>query len=134
MGEFDEAEKYFAREVTSRDRAIFEGGITLGAIYHQVSGFPMPRSLEEIRNLEELIEKTFINQPYIENLKITIHAREPDSKNPYNYEELSGKNFSIFVISTYKNVRVHFKMDLIKELNYPLMRIVKIEERPILKS
>lgn len=124
----DKASKYFDSAVTERDRAIFEGGITLGAIYHQISGFPLPKNSEGIKKLEKLIEDSFKNQPFIESININIKAAEHDQSNPYSYDELSGRNLSINLVSKYKNVKVHFKMDHLKELNYPLMRIIKIEE------
>jgi len=124
----DKASKYFATNVTPRDRAIFEGGITLGAIYHQVSGFPIPKSPEDVKNLENNIENSFKTQPFIEKISITINKSDTDKNDQYSYGELSGRNFTIDLVSKFNNVRVHFKMDIIDELNYPLMRIIKIED------
>ncbi|MEM3588173.1 MAG: dihydroneopterin aldolase family protein, partial [Candidatus Jordarchaeaceae archaeon] len=55
--EFEErAKRYFGKEVTDRDRAIFEGGITLGAIYHQFVGTPISRDAAVVSALEKAIE------------------------------------------------------------------------------
>ena len=124
----DRAGKYFAKNVTPRDRAIFEGGITLGAIYHQISGFPIPKNSEDVKNLEKFIANSFETQPYIEKININIIKGDTDKNDPYDYGELSGRNFSIDLVSKFNMVRVHFKMDIIDEIDYPLMRIIKIED------
>ena len=124
----DKASKYFAKNVTDRDRAIFEGGITLGAIYHQVSGFPLPKNNNELKMLEKLIENSFKTQPFIERINIGIKIADHDKTNPYDYDELGRRNLTINLVSKYGNVRVEFKLDFVEELNYPLMRIIKIEE------
>ena len=124
----DKAAKYFVRNVTARDRAIFEGGITLGAIYHQVSGFPLPKDTEELKMLERLIEKSFKNQPFIESINVGVKTADHEQTNPYDYDEIGKHNLTIDLVSKYGNVRVEFKLDFVEELNYPLMRIIKIEE------
>ncbi len=128
LGNDDKASKYFATNVTSRDRAIFEGGITLGAIYHQISGFPIPKNAEDVKNIEKFITRSFETQPYIDKVTINIKVRDTDKNNPYEYDELSGRNFTIDLVSKFDNVKVFFKMDYIEELNYPLMRIIKIDD------
>jgi len=128
--EFEErAKRYFGKEVTDRDRAIFEGGITLGAIYHQFVGTPISRDAAVVSALEKAIEKTMSLQPYIERLEVKIDTskmRQPS--HPYDYGEVGGRNLSVKLVSKYGKVRVYMKMFFVAELNYPLMFIEKIEE------
>ncbi|MEM3563429.1 MAG: dihydroneopterin aldolase family protein [Candidatus Jordarchaeaceae archaeon] len=128
--EFEErAKRYFGKEVTDRDRAIFEGGITLGAIYHQFVGTPISRDAAVVSALEKAIEKTMSLQPYIERLEVKIDKskmRQPS--HPYDYDEVGGRNLSVKLVSKYGKARVYMKMFFVPELDYPLMFIEKIEE------
>ncbi len=121
------ARKYFGSEVTARDRAIFEGAITLGAIFHQFTGLPLKKSL--IPLVQELIEKTMSVQPFIQKITVKINEKEVrDHDHSYDYSVLSGDLLELEVISQYENARVHFGMKYVKELDFPLMFIKKIEK------
>ena len=125
-----EVRRFFWKGVSDRDRAIFEGAITLGAIYHQFAGTPIVNREAVLTALENAIESTMSCQPYIEKVEIKIDRRKVESgTHPYDYGELSGKNTDIKVISRYGNTRVHFGIRFLPELNFPLAYIEKIEER-----
>ncbi|MCX8191821.1 MAG: dihydroneopterin aldolase family protein, partial [Nitrososphaerales archaeon] len=47
--------KYFDQSLTDRERAIFEGGIALGALYHQFIGIPICRDRKVVSMLERAI-------------------------------------------------------------------------------
>ena len=51
----DVNEKYFSN-ITSRERAIFEGGISMGALFHQFVGTPVNIKTKE--GLERTIEES----------------------------------------------------------------------------
>ena len=121
------AKGYFGKEVTERDRAIFEGAITLGAIFHQFNGIPITKSL--IPLVEETIEKTMAVQPFIKKIDVKIDEKIlRNHEHPYDYSALSGEMFELDVISQYNNFRVHFGMKYVEALNFPLMFIKKIEK------
>ena len=121
------ARKYFGSEVTARDRAIFEGAITLGAIFHQFTGLPVTKSL--IPLVQDFIEKTMSVQPFIQKVTVKINDKEVrDHDHSYDYSVLSGDLLELEVIAQYETARVHFGMKYVKELNYPLMFIKKIEK------
>lgn len=121
------ARKYFGTEVTTRDRAVFEGAITLGAIFHQFIGLPLKKSL--IPLIEETIEKTMSVQPFIQKIKVKINEdKVRDYEHTYDYSALSGDLLELEVISQYENTRVHLGMKYVEELDYPLMYIKKIEK------
>lgn len=124
-----EVRRLFWKGVSDRDRAIFEGAITLGAIYHQFSGTPIVKREGVLTALEKAIESTMSCQPYIEKVEIKIDRMKAKSgAHPYDYGELSGKNTKIKVISRYGNTRAYFGIRFLPRLNFPLAYIEKIEE------
>ena len=48
-------EEYYFRNLSNRERAIFEGGISMGALYHQFVGTPV--NIESCSSLEKAIEE-----------------------------------------------------------------------------
>jgi len=115
----DPAHKYFAANVTDRERAIFEGAITLGALYHQFVG----AAIHDPGALERAMEQAAIAQPFIEQAKVRIKYPKSKRKNPYIYPELSGEMLSVNLVSKYGKAIVRVEMRYVKELNYPLMVI-----------
>ena len=53
----DVDEKYFSN-ITSRERAIFEGAISMGALFHQFVGTPVNKSSK--KSLETIIFMTLL--------------------------------------------------------------------------
>jgi hypothetical protein len=115
----DPARKYFNSNVTDRERAIFEGAITLGALYHQFVG----AAIHDAKALERAMEQAALAQPFIERAKVRIKHPESRRKNPYIYPELSGEMLSVNLVARYDKAIVRVEMRYIKELNYPLMII-----------
>jgi hypothetical protein len=115
----DPARKYFDSNVTDRERAIFEGAITLGALYHQFIG----AAIHDAKALERAMEQAAIAQPFIEkaNVKITFPRRK--RKHPYVYPELSSEMLKIDLVAKYGKTRVRACLRYIRELDYPLMFI-----------
>ncbi len=124
MGDKDVTRGFFGREVSERDRAIFEAGIKLGAIYHQFVGVPV--SKEIIPLIERAIEKAVSCQPYVKSVEVKIKEGIGDV-NVYGYSEVSGRNLSVRLVVEYGAVKVTARLDYIPELNYPLMFIEKVE-------
>jgi hypothetical protein len=123
------AKRYFGKDVTDRDRAIFEGAITLGATYHQFVGTPISRDTKVVSALEKAIERAMSLQPYIEKVEIKIDSGKiKEGSHPYDYSEVGGRNLSVKLISKYGKIRVYMRMSFVSELDFPLMFIEKIEE------
>lgn len=119
----DPARKYFDRSVTDRERAIFEGAITLGALYHQFVG----AAIHDAKALERAMEQAALAQPFIERAKVRIKFSKGKRKHPYIYPELTGKILSISLVARYGKARVRVGMRHIPELDYPLMFIFEVE-------
>lgn len=117
----DPARKYFAPNVTDRERAIFEGAITLGALYHQFVG----AAIHEVRALERAMEQAALAQPFIERARVRIKCPKGGRRHPYIYPELSGEMLTITLDARYGKVRARVGMRYVKELDYPLMFIIR---------
>ncbi len=112
-------------EITSRDRALFEAGIKLGALYHQFMG--MPVSIETVDRLESAIEKSVSLQPWVDLVKVRIDREKlRANENQFKYCELSGEMLDVEVVVTYDHVEVHARIRYDEEMRYPLMRIEKV--------
>lgn len=108
---------------TDRERAIFEAGIKLGALYHQWVGTPI--SQESAASVESAIEKAVILQPFVEEITVRLD-RSIMKKNVFGYSELSGLMFSVEIVT-----RVGFsycRATLHPENGYPLMKIAECHE------
>ena len=122
---------YFSPELTKRERACFETGIKLGALYHILSGIPISSDNKIITSIEKGIESAISCQPYVKSVKINLNREQiiGDKSTPFNYDEISGKIISAEVIIDYQSTQVTAKINWIDDLQYPLMYIEKIKEK-----
>jgi hypothetical protein len=118
-------EKYF-KNISKRERAIFEGAITMGALFHQFIGTPV--SIKSVDSLERSIEDAMTLQPCINNVEIKIN-REILEKihNEYDYISLTGEMLDVKVVSYYSDKMAVIRLKFISELNYPLMYVEHID-------
>jgi hypothetical protein len=121
----DPARKYFSSNVTDRERAIFEGAITLGALYHQFIG----AAIHDAKALERAMEQAAIAQPFIEKAEVRIKCSKRKRKHPYIYPELSSEMLKIDLVAKYGKTRVRACLRYIRELDYPLMFIAGSAKR-----
>lgn len=123
------ANRYFAKDVTDRERAIFEGAIALSAVYHQFVGTPISKDEKVFRALEEAISRSIGLQPYKESVEVKINTNRIKSqkKHAFDYETLKGEHLDVRVTSRYRTARAILRMRYIPELRYMLMYVEKIE-------
>ena len=89
----DVNKKYFSN-INSRERAIFEGGITMGALFHQFVGIPLNK--ESVPSIEKSIKESFELQPAIEEVDAKIDLKRLDSAlSDFDYTSLSGDMLNI---------------------------------------
>jgi len=117
-------EKYF-KNVSDRERAIFEGAITMGALFHQFVGTPV--NLESAPNLEKSIKIAMELQPCIDEVDIKIN-RKMLEESKSDYVSLSGEMMNIKVISKYNGKKAILMMEYIEEIKYPLMYVKEADE------
>lgn len=120
----DVDKKYFGN-ISQRERAIFEGAITMGALFHQFVGTPV--SLESADTLEKSIKKAMELQPCIETVEVKINKEMLEEvKNEYDYISLTGEMLDVKVLSHYDDKNAVIRLKFIEELNYPLMYVEEI--------
>jgi len=118
-------EKYF-KNITNRERVIFEGAITMGALFHQFVGTPV--SLETVESLENAIEAAMTVQPCIVSVDVKINREILEEiSNEFDYISLTGEMLDVKVVSDYSDKRAVIRLKYISELNYPLMYIEKVD-------
>jgi len=106
--------------IPDQDRAIFEAGIKLGALYHQWVGTPISR--KSAASVESAIEQAVILQPWVEEITVRLD-RNLMTENRFGYSELSGLMFDVEIVT-----RVGFtycRARLAPKDSYPLMQIVE---------
>ncbi len=115
-------------KMTDRDNALFEAGIKLGALYHQFTGSPV--NLNTASSLEQAIQESISVQPYVEEISVKIDRNMLESKlnNEFGYSELQGPMLKVKITVRYGSSKIKVGMEYDSELNYPLMKILKIEE------
>ncbi|ABO35728.1 Protein of unknown function DUF372 [Methanococcus maripaludis C5] len=112
-------ESYF-KNLSDRERAVFEGGISLGALFHQFVGTPVGEKTKT--SLEIAMAESLKNQPFIEDVSVSIVGEIEDGK----YVSLTGEMLDVSLIVKTKENRAVLRLKYIKELDYPLMYVEKI--------
>ncbi len=112
---------YF-RNLSDKERAVFEGGITLGALFHQFVGTPV--SLKNKNVLERSIEESMKNQPCVKDIYVKIIG---DLKKD-EYVALNGNMLNVKLVIKVNSTVAILKLNYIEELNYPLMYVESIFE------
>jgi len=108
---------------TDRERAAFEAGIKLGALYHQWVGSPVSPATAGF--LELAIERSVALQPAVESVKVRLD-RGLMSPNSFGYSELAGLMFDVEVTTRVGKVRCRAGLSRTDE--YPLMSLVSCDE------
>lgn len=122
----DVDKKYFSN-ITSRERAIFEGAISMGALFHQFVGTPINKTTK--KSLETSMEESLKLQPAIEDVKVDIQFDKlEESMTEFEYTSLTGDMLDVKIFTKVDNVRAIIRIEFIEELNYPLMYVEDIIE------
>jgi Uncharacterized protein conserved in archaea len=122
----DMEDKYF-KNISSRERALFEGAITMGALFHQFIGTPV--NSESAETLEKSIKEAMELQPCIEKVEVKIDRKIlEEAKSEFNYVSLNGDMLDVQVISKYDDKKAVLRMEYIEDLKYPLMYVEDIDE------
>lgn len=120
-----DVDKSYFNNISPRERAIFEGAITMGALFHQFDGTPV--SLNTVESLENAIKGAMELQPCIKEVKVKINRQIlSDIENEFQYVSLSGDMLDVKVISEYEDQQVIIRLKFIEELHYPLMYVEKV--------
>jgi hypothetical protein len=126
----DQAKKFFDKSVSDRERAIFEGGIALGAIYHQFTGVPISKDPKIVEALEKAIKLTMELQPFREQIEVKVEKEQiKGSRNrPYDYDVLRDATLKLRVTVKYGKAKAVVAAKYVPELDYNLMFIERVLE------
>ncbi len=124
----DNGKVYFSSNISLRERACFEIGIKLGALYHILCGIPISSNTKIVDSIENGIEAAISCQPYVKSVKIHIDREKikGDKSTEFEYDEITGKVINATVVLEYKSVEITAKVEWVEDLSYPLMFIEKI--------
>jgi hypothetical protein len=122
-----DGEKKYFKNISQRERAIFEGAITMGALFHQFDGTPVNQKTAE--SLEKAISEAMELQPGIDKVEVNINRQILDNiENKYQYLSLTGNMLDIRIFSSYEGQKAIIRMEYIEELDYPLMYVEKVDK------
>ena len=93
-----DVDKEFFSNITSRERAIFEGAITMGALFHQFVGTPISR--DTVESLEKAMEESLELQPAIEKVEAKINRQKLEEvMTGFDYTCVNGDMLDIKIYS-----------------------------------
>lgn len=122
-----DVDKEYFSNITTRERAIFEGAISMGALFHQFVGTPVNKDTKE--GLEKSMEDSLRLQPAIEDIDVKIRFDKlEESMTEFDYTSLNGDMLDVKIYTKVDNVKATIRIEFIKELNYPLMYVEDITE------
>jgi hypothetical protein len=128
----NEKEKaYFPSDLSDGERASFEIGIKLGALYHILSGMPISSNSSVIDSIEKGIEASISCQPYVKSVKVNINREQiqGDKSSEFEYDEITGKHIQAKIVLEFKSVEIIAKIEWVEKLKYPLMFIEKMSKK-----
>lgn len=103
------------------ERAAFEAGIKIGALYHQWVGTPV--SPETAPVVERAIESAVALQPHVTGVRVRLDRDRMDL-NRFGYSEVAGRMFDVEITTRVGERACRASLSL--EEGYPLMRIEHI--------
>jgi hypothetical protein len=122
-----DVDKEYFSNITTRERAIFEGAISMGALFHQFVGTPVNKNTKN--GLETSMEESLKLQPAIEDVDVTIRFDKLEqSMTEFEYTSLTGDMLDVKIYTKVENVKATIRIEFIEELNYPLMYVEDITE------
>ena len=122
----DVDKKYFSN-ITTRERAIFEGAISMGALFHQFVGTPVNEATKE--SLEKAMEESLNLQPAIEKVEVKIRFDKlSEAMTEFDYTSLTGDMLDVKIHTKVEDVVAIIRIEFIEELNYPLMYVEDIKD------
>ena len=122
-----DVDKEYFSNITTRERAIFEGAISMGALFHQFVGTPVNKNTKE--SLEKSMEESLKLQPAIEDVEVEIRFDKlEESMTEFDYTSLNGDMLDVKIYTLVENVKAIIRIEFIEELNYPLMYVEDIIE------
>ena len=114
-------EDYF-KNLTSRERAIFEGGIGMGALFHQFVGTPV--NVDTIPSLEKAITESILLQPALIDVEVKIDKNlVVKNSGVMGYTSLTGDMLQVKLTTKIDEKIITTCISYDEDLQYPIMYI-----------
>ncbi|MFX1419072.1 MAG: dihydroneopterin aldolase family protein [Promethearchaeota archaeon] len=122
---------FFSSDLSERERACFETGIKLGALYHILSGIPIRKDEKIIESIERGVESAISCQPYVKSVKISLDRDKisGEKESEFDYDEITGKIIQAEINIEYESILIVAKVKWVEALDFPLMFIEKIHQK-----
>lgn len=114
-------DKYF-KNLTDRERAIFEGGISMGSLFHQFVGTPV--NPDSCKSLEKAIEESILLQPAVIDVIVNLDKdliKQACLSN--SYTSLQGEMLNVEITTKINEKIITTCISYVEDLDYPLMYI-----------
>jgi hypothetical protein len=112
---------YF-KNLTDRERAIFEGGISMGALFHQFVGTPV--NINTVESLEKAIEESILLQPAIVDVDVKLDKKLVEKNSGVmGYTSLEGKMLSVKLTTKINDKCIVTCISYDENLDYPIMYV-----------
>ena len=99
-----DVDKEYFSNITTRERAIFEGAISMGALFHQFVGTPVNKDTK--KSLETSMEESLKLQPAIEDVEVEIRFDKlEESMTEFDYTSLTGDMLDVKIHTKVENVK-----------------------------
>ena len=122
-----DVDKEYFSNITTPERAIFEGAISMGALFHQFVGTPVNKDSKG--SLEKAMEESLNLQPAIEKVEVKIRFDKlEESMTEFDYTSLTGDMLDVKIHTKVDKVTAIIRIEFIEELNYPLMYVEDIKD------
>ena len=114
-------DKYF-KNLTDREHAIFEGAVSMGALYHQFVGTPV--SIESSQSLKDAIAESIMLQPAVVDVKVDFDMDlMKKAIGDMQYTSLDGNMLIIEITTQINDTKIVTRISYNEELQYPLMYV-----------
>ena len=117
--------KLFA-EMSDKEHAIFEAGICLASILHQLIGLPVKADKGFLEDLAEVAQRSFSLQPFRAYVRIKILKDRLKISKTYGYGVISPESLDVRVEVRYGEARAVGRLRYVDELGYPLMYVEEV--------
>ena len=120
--------------MTNREHAIFEVGIKLAALFHQLIGAPIKNDDEVMKKIANGLKESISCQPYVKRVDVEIlkikegMTQTYTKKHEFDYTYIQGRNLVAEVEVQYENWIAIGKVEWISDLNYPLMYVKEVRQ------
>jgi hypothetical protein len=128
------AENFSFSGMTNREHAIFEVGIKLAALFHQLVGAPIKNDEEVMKKIANGLKESISCQPYVKRVDVEIlkikegMTQTYTKQHEFDYTYIQGRNLVAEVEVQYENWIAIGKVEWISDLNYPLMYVKSVKQ------